>query len=147
MASTVSRFTKFKENPSKYGGIPFVKGIHPPFGSVSKAISLFLTPNDYANRTQNIIRQWLSSSSLITSYENLLRFLHSITPNQQRVARQRQKLVGQSSDRIGRSMKKIIEEIGRLETEMKKLGELSSTLSTERTFTVDQDGQFVSRPT
>jgi len=116
--------------------------------SLQRAMTFHLALDGNRNCfSQPTILHMMGYEAFLQSCTSLLRLMNSITPQQQRVVRQRQRVVKQSSDRIGRSMEKIRQEFRRLETEMKTLGELSSTLSAQKTFTVGQDGQFVSRPT
>lgn len=67
--------------------------------------------------------------AFLKTYTNLLETMHAIVPEQQRVARQRQRqqIVGQISGCVERSMANIRREIDRLETDMKTLKDSSNS--------------------
>jgi len=122
---------KTKEYIAKYTKKEFVQSVYP--GAPIKTawtIDLPYSQGDCASTPQLI--DMIGYQSFLDSCESLLRLINTTTPDQQRDIRQRQRLVEQSSNRIGRSLTKIREEFGRLETELKKLGQSAHSIQRKR---------------
>jgi hypothetical protein len=120
----VSRFSKDPQN---------VRPVHPKITKAMQFPSCIISNN---------IIQLASAETLITTYRNLLQTINATVPQQQRIARRRQRSVQQSSGRIERSLDKIRGEFQHLEAELMKLRELSSGISTDRSLTIRQDRQL-----
>lgn len=100
--------------------------------------------NTSYNSTLQFIQEQMSPKSILSLYVRLVTMMNNTMHSEQRAAKQRQKVVKQSSGRIERSMNKIRDELGDLQKAIIALSSQLPEKERQKIFTIGQDGQFIS---